>query len=408
MSSGRRRRRGRCTWTRHALVLGAAVMGALPARGVAQPQVASGGTASRQVRPDSSGNVHLRRLAVLERQRLAVDSARDAHWLDQARRRFPDTVFVGLFRIATDRKLFADVMPVVDRYSREVLPMLDSTAQDAVYRWTVHAWRPSAQERRDFPFTPIFISVNHKQLSGPMLGGAQPFLVEPYLRQQLSVLVSTSTSATFDQALRTWFFNSPITPLAPGGDVEGSARLELATADSRTARRCVAGNLTACATLLALHGPPADPLRSWYAPEDYPALVARVRLGPSDGDDAPALQRACLARHGAACTQLVDRLPAVRIPPPVLDGPRRVFLHEALRDGGAAALTRLRDPRGDIGARLARASGVTEEALLARWRQRMIAPRGTNVRPAASVALASIGWIALLGLLSMRRVRQCA
>ncbi len=407
MSSCRVRRRWRRLWTRRAMGGCAVVMCALPTRPVAQPTEARSGVASSRPLEDSSGNIHLRRLERLERQRLAVDSAREAHWMDEARRRFPDTVFVGFFRIATDRRLFAEVMPLVDRYSREVQPLLDSTAQDAVSHWTVHAWRPSTQERRTFPFASIFLTVGREGRPAPLPGGEQPFLLERSLRQQLSLLVSISTTATFDGPLRTWLFNGPVTPFAPGDDVEGAARLELATAESRTARQCVAGELSACATLLALRGRPTDPLRSWYAPEDYRAIVAKVRLGPSDGPDAPGLQRACLARKAVACTQLLGRLPTDRIPSPTLDGPRRVLLHEALRGGGAEALARLRDRRGDVGARLARAAGVTEEALLDGWRRRMIAPRGANVRPAASVALASLGWITLLGILSMRRVRRC-
>lgn len=338
------------------------------------------------------------------RQVLEHQSKRESDSLGTAW--YPDTLRVGIFRIATSPALREALVATALDVSGELAPTLDQPAIEALSRWTMHVRRPMPVERAYLRGSTLVISVSAGAAN--MWGEESiPFGARALVRTQLFQLVRQSTSSTFDTALREWLFNALVSPVPPEPAVEQRARLDLATAESHVARRCVSGDLAMCATLLSLAGRPADPLRTWYAREDYRPLVSRVRLAPSDGRDAPQLQRRCLANDDAACTKLLRSFDPARLPPPTADAPRQVLLHEALRVGGAGALTRLRAPRGTVGERLVAASGVSQDSLLALWHRRMVAETGASIRPTPAVALASLGWTLLLAGLGLRRVRRC-
>ncbi len=354
----------------------------------------------------TNNDARIRRLERLSTRRHVLEDARKHENDSLGTSWYPDTLRVGIFRLATGPDLREKVVGTALDVSRELEPSLDQPTLDALSRWTMYVRRPMPNERLYLRGSSLVIDVSSGAAN--MWGeGTIPFGAQAHVRAQLFELVRQTTSSTFDDALRQWLFNGRVSPVPPDPAVEQRARLDLATAESHVARRCVGGDFAMCATLLSLNGRPADPLRTWYAPEDYRPLVSRVRLAPSDGRDAPQLQRRCLANDDAACTQLLVTFDPARVPPPTADAPRQVLLHEALRLGGAGALTRLREPRGSIGERLVAASGVSQDSLLALWHRRMVAEAGASIRPTPAVALASLGWTLLLAGLGLRRTRRC-
>lgn len=382
------------------LTLAPCLIGTVGAIGAAQPpERALEGAAARAA-------AHLVHIERLDRRRGEIEIARDSARVATTRRLYPSELRVGLFRVATTPDLQGLIVPAVQEVSRELQPLLDQPARDAIQSWTVSVRRVEATERRFYGFDPFIVSIRHGERYIPTEYG-DSFLATTKLREHLRQLVVIATAGTFDRELHSWLFTSPISPLPPSERVESSARLDLATADAHSARRCVRGDLPSCATLLAIHGVPADPLHTWYAPEDYRALTSLIALQRGDGPDARALQRACAAGSQRDCERLLGRIEPGRIPAPVLAGPRHLLLDEALRLGGPSALTRLRDTKGDVGTRLVAASGVAEDSLLSSWHHRMVTTRGTGIRPPAGVALASLGWLMLLGTLSLRRTRRC-
>lgn len=354
----------------------------------------------------TSEDPRIRRLERLSARRQVLDDERKRESDSLGTVWYPDTLRVGIFRIATSPPLREALVATTLEVSRELAPLLDQAAIDALSQWTMHVRRPLPDERAYLRGATLVVSITAGAAN--MWGEeSMPFGAQSLVRTQLLELVRQSTSSTFDDALRQWLFNGRVSPVPPNPSVEQRARLDVATAESHVARRCVSGDLAMCGTLLSLDGRPADPLRTWYAPEDYRPLVSRIRLAPADGRDAPTLQRRCLANDDAACAQLLEAFDPARVPPPTADAPRQVLMHEALRTGGAGALTRLREPRASVGDRLVAASGVSRDSLLALWHRRMVAETGASIRPTSSVALASLGWTLLLAGLGLRRVRRC-
>lgn len=354
----------------------------------------------------ASNDARIRRLERLSARRQFLENARKHEHDSIGTAWYPDTLRVGIFRVSTAPKLRDKIVATALEVSRELEPSLDQPTIEALSRWTMYVRRPLPEEDSYLRGSSLVISVSAG--ANNMWGeGTVPFGVRAQVRAQLLDLVRQTTSATFDDAVRSWLFNGRVSSVPPDRAVEQRARLDLATAESHVARRCVSGDLAMCATLLSLEGRPADPLRTWYAREDYRPLVSRIRLAPSDGRDAPQLQRRCLANDDTACTQLLLSFDPARLPPPTADAPRQVLLHEALSIGGAGALARLREPRGTIGERLVAASSVSQDSLLARWHRRMVAETGASIRPTPAVALASLGWTLLLAGAGLRRVRRC-
>ena len=226
------------------------------------------------------------------------------------------------------------------------------------------------------------------------------------LREALSELAVDVVSQSFDGGLREWLLQSPLPLLADRSRQEQDARVDLGTSESHQARACLAGSDRACSLLLDLHGRPADPLATWYAREDYRALVERVRLAPTDGRDAPRQQRACLAGAIDMCESLLHAMDRSRIPSPTLQGPRLSLLRHALRLGGFGALQRLRSTTGDIGTRLAAASRTDEQRLLESWRSTMTDPATASVQPTTSIAMAALCFTIALAALGVRSTKR--
>ncbi len=179
----------------------------------------------------------------------------------------------------------------------------------------------------------------------------------------LAMALAQAYDGTLDAAWRSWAPRDLTLGWLEARDGE-AARRELLGGETRTGAKCLEGEIRQCELWLGV-GRQARPYRTRYAPAELRRIVSGRTW-----EYEPSWQTARDCVHGSdeACvsfaeaSRFVDSVPArVQARGSLLRAVR--VLH------GAAALQRaLADTSGPVGQRLARASGVTEDSLLAEWR----------------------------------------
>ncbi len=211
----------------------------------------------------------------------------------------------------------------------------------------------------------------------------------------LALGVSRAIRASLDSTMRMWM---PV-PRPPGADSmelgERAFRVAV-TSGSAAVRRCLAGNDEQCKSALGLI-PPADPVRAWYDPIDYPDLLKHLSNlnAQLETEVGTSTVRSCLREHDAsACGKVVARIPASALHAPMPDDDRALLFLTAMQHGGAGAFDRLAADSGATPiARLARAAGLSEHDLLAEWRKRVTVSQPAKALPTFAIAVASLVWI---------------
>ena len=207
--------------------------------------------------------------------------------------------------------------------------------------------------------------------------------------------VSRAIRAALDSTMRMWM---PV-PRPPGADsVElGERAFRVAvTSGSAAVRRCLAGDDPQCESALGLV-PPADPVRAWYDPIDYPDLLKHVAnlQAQLETEVGTGVVRSCLQQHdAAACGKVVARVPASALHAPMPDDDRALLFLTAMQHGGAGAFDRLAADSGATPiARLARAAQLSEHELFAAWRKRVTVSQPAKALPTFAIAVAALAWI---------------
>lgn len=175
----------------------------------------------------------------------------------------------------------------------------------------------------------------------------------------------------------------------------------LATSWAASGRRCAAGALDACATVLT----PFDPstaIAAHFEPRDYRTVVASGRL-PALSDSAFFVaRRACLDGSDSSCVSIIH---TVLAPDPHNEMVRGSLLAHAIELGGTAAVTRAAE-RADAEplVALAHIAGVPADSLLASWHRRTFSALDEKrSRTELPLLLSSIAWGGLLLLAATRR-----
>jgi hypothetical protein len=179
-------------------------------------------------------------------------------------------------------------------------------------------------------------------------------------------------------------------------------RLNLISSKSLVARRCYAGELAACETVLQLR-PNADPIMEWFDAH------TRLELVQSAGQTAMHVARdasqRCIAGSDSACVQVLRRLPPNFVPSGFEHSTHVLLTELALSVGGAEAPRRLVETPGGPNERLSAAAGMPIDSLVAIWQRRVRDARTPSDDMSPSIALASLSWILVLGGLSLRSSR---
>lgn len=230
------------------------------------------------------------------------------------------------------------------------------------------------------------------------------FTVTPVDADSIAATIEDQTSQRLLQRSATpfasWFLGSlPIRP----ADLEqepdwSSVRYDILDSRAVIGKRCYQGELTACSMLLGLTVAD-DPIMSWY---DSLARVDYVREHPND---ARAYNRAdtdaCLAGSDAACGRVLSSMRRLDTPP-VGASARSPLVREALLMGGPGAFDRLVSNTASPSDAIAAAAGAPIDSVMRRWqrnvREKSIGSEDLSVK----IVLMTLGWIALLLVLSSR------
>jgi len=160
-----------------------------------------------------------------------------------------------------------------------------------------------------------------------------------------------------------------------------AARLDLLTGNERVGARCLAGEISRCALWLGVDRD-AHPFRTRYAPDELRRVVASS--GWTYGANATAA-RDCVQGSDDACVRFAESDRVIDATP-AGGSARGSLLREIWAVHGRAALGRaLADTSGSVAERLARAAGLSEDALLVEWRAWLLTGGGGK-RVTAEVA----------------------
>lgn len=142
-----------------------------------------------------------------------------------------------------------------------------------------------------------------------------------------------------------------------------AARQEMLKADTRAGEHCLEGAVAGCRLWLGLDRDPDSFQRRYQSDE----LRRMIQFMPRY-EGSRALADQCLRGLDAACVEFARQSQTISPIPAGLSS-QRSFIHAVRALHGSAALRRaLADTLGSVGARFARASGVSEDSLLTEWR----------------------------------------
>ena len=217
--------------------------------------------------------------------------------------------------------------------------------------------------------------------------------------QLVRALVGSADLGSLDRGLRDWL-EGPITPLFDLRPTLSRVYVQLVTAPSQAVRHCFAGDLAACRDALSLTDT-TGLISRWYGPEERRAIVASSFL---DWGPHQAGFRSCVTGSDSACLDLLESVGNVRHP---LDyGARHTLLATAVALGGHGAFSRLlAASNGPTGTRLAEASLVTEDSLVARWRADVLAARPKPVALPPWGAWIALAWAGVFAGCALRSSR---
>ena len=218
-------------------------------------------------------------------------------------------------------------------------------------------------------------------------------------------LITIADLGPLDPALRDWL-GGVVVPRFDSGPGHAEVYIQLVTAPSQAAQRCYRGDRAACRDALSLSDM-TDPATRWYGPDERRALAALEFDSPFAGARRrEQAAHACEQGSDSICLELLRALPPGRLPPPLDYQARLTLLETAVRVGGAGTFQRfLATPAGPMGSRLAAAARVSEDSLIERWRNDVLAARPTPVPLPVLGAWVALGWIVVFGTCGLRSSR---
>jgi hypothetical protein len=243
--------------------------------------------------------------------------------------------------------------------------------------------------------------------SGP--GGVLRIPWDQEQSQLVRALVGTADLGSLDRGLRDWL-GGPVTPWLDLKPLLGRVYVRLVTTPSQAVHHCFAGDLSACRDALSLTDT-ADRITRWYGPEERRYLVAtQLALFQSSGllarQGRDAEFHSCAAGNDSGCLDLLMAFSPGATPPPLDYGARYTLLATAVALGGREAFSRLlASPEESIGRRLAEASLVTQDSLVARWRADVLAARPKPVSLPPWGPLIAIAWAGVFTGCALRSSR---
>jgi hypothetical protein len=278
-------------------------------------------------------------------------------------------------------------------------------ARAAARAWPVieRFYGPVAQELATHPVIIQAVDPDTATLTaGP--GGVLRIPWDQEQSQLVRALVGSADLGSLDRGLRDWL-GGPVAPWLDLKPVLGRVYVQLVTAPSQAVRRCFAGALSACRDALSLAGT-ADSIARWYGPDERRYLVTTQLAWRGERGWREAEFHSCYTGSDSACLDLLESISPGNIPPPLDYGARYALLATAVTLGGREAFSRLlATSKEPIGRRLAEASVVTEDSLVARWRADVLAARPKPVSLPPWGPLFAIVWAGVFTGCALRSSR---
>ena len=220
------------------------------------------------------------------------------------------------------------------------------------------------------------------------------------------LLVRNAPLARADAALHEWLA-APLVPVADSGRERAAVYIDLVTSLSSVSRRCLSGEQADCRMALGL-SPAPNPVLDWWTADDRRRLVPFL-LGDYylEHVQRRPIVSACLEQGvDAACIVLLDSIPRAALLRPLGALARITLTQFALRRGGRNAYTRLlADSTAPVADRLASASGMTADSLVATWRSAVVAARPSRVAMGWFTGVVVLGWIGIFATCALRSTR---
>lgn len=229
---------------------------------------------------------------------------------------------------------------------------------------------------------------------------AQPHLVAAYItdhsRRRLATLVDSSLArwlgGTFGAGQARFDTVSTF--------VWTQLRLDLVSATSPVPRRCYEGSMPDCRHVLGLDSVRSG-AREYYDSAGRRFIVQRNVEQLRRRDFAGTAS--CLDGSDSACISVLEKgLVDLSI---ASAGQRVALLQLAIQRGGPDAAARVLSEKGTPPQQLEAIAGMPVDSLTAAWHARIRNERVASDNMSSGMALASIGWLALFGVLAARNKR---
>jgi len=282
--------------------------------------------------------------------------------------------------------------------NRSPLPL----AQAASIAWpqVERFYGPAAQAFAQRPFLIQAVDPDTNEDVPP--GRAIKILWNTEVAPLARALVAMADLGPLDPGLRDWL-GGVVVPRFDSGPGHAVVYVQLVTAPSLAAQRCYRGDRAACRDALSLSAM-TDPASQWYGPAERRALVVQQYADFLRRSGHGQTVRSCEQGSDGSCLELLRSLR--NLIPPLDYQARLTFLETAVRVGGAETFQRfLATPAGTIGSRLAAAARVSQDSLVERWRNDVLAARPTPVPLPVLGAWVALGWIVVFGTCGLRSSR---
>lgn len=260
---------------------------------------------------------------------------------------------------------------------------------------------------RHFSRRPFLIqAVDPDTTSAPSLGslGMQMIPWDLDVTRLAQVLLTMADLGAVDPKLHDWL-GGPLTPHFDSSPSRERVYVQLVTAPSLAVRRCFLGEIGPCRDALSLSNAP-DMVSHWYGAEERRRLVTVDYQGFLDRGARHVVFQSCSAGSDSACLELLTALPPGSLSRPLDVEARVALLERAVGLGGPSTFQRLLDAPGDaMGARLAAATGIPEDSLVAGWRAVVLRARPAPVSLPPLGAWLALGWTVVFATCGLRSSR---
>lgn len=206
-------------------------------------------------------------------------------------------------------------------------------------------------------------------------------------------------SNTIDRQMYFWMATTPTPDTLPTA-MWLNARLNIVSSETSIARRCYDGDIEACKISLRLIGY-EDPVMTWFDAAARRRYV--TRHGAYSGGSGSVGGEACVAGSDAACVNVMHAINHFADPiPPYL---RNTVAAVAVQMGGHAGFERMLNGTDAPMQRLASVAGVPVDSVLRTWLSKVHGTRLPSQDMTPGIALSSLGWVLVCGLLAIRSSR---